>query len=64
MKNTRQEIKLENVKVGNTVFIKKDSKTPYTVMEIATPCVMMLNNKTNFIVCYKTDVLYMDSNIQ
>lgn len=49
----RVEVSLDVVKIGDVVYLDSTDKVSYTVLDIGSPFVLILNNNTNFANMYK-----------
>ena len=54
-----KEVRFDTVKVGDEVYISDTNMTPYKVLDIGEPFILILDTKTNFAHLYKCgSVLY------
>lgn len=54
----RIEVSIETCKIGETIFIERDDKVSYTILDIGSPFILILNDITNFAHLYKCTKVY------
>lgn len=58
---TKVAINLEDVKRGDVIYLsKKDDATPYTVLDIGTPFILIENMRNHFANLYRPTVIYKE----
>lgn len=52
------EISMENVKIGDIIYLEKGSKTAYEVLDVGSPFCLILDLLTNFCHLYRGKKVY------
>lgn len=61
LNRTKVAINLEDVKRGDVIYLsKKDDATPFTVLDIGTPFILIENMRTHFANLYRPTVIYKE----
>lgn len=55
-------IPIENIKIGDIIYVENDDETPYLVLDVGNPFVLILNQMTNFANLYKCNHVYVKKN--
>lgn len=57
-KNSRVEIALDKLKIGDIVTIAEEGSDTYTVLDVGNPFILIENNETHFAYLYRPNKLY------
>ena len=49
---------IENVNVGDIIYVENDDETPYLVLDVGNPFLLILNQITNFANLYKCNHVF------
>lgn len=52
------EVSVKTVKLFDVVYLSEDDDTPYEVLDVGEPFILILNTKTNFANLYKPKKLF------
>lgn len=56
--DSRVELALDKLKIGDSVMISEDGSDTYTVLDVGNPFILIENNETHFAYLYRPNKLY------